>query len=335
TRDWSRSNFDSRHQFIYSLNYNLFEFVNIRWFGQVRSGTPFTPTVAGDINGDGFSNDRAFVHDPASTSDATLRSGMESLLANSSGSVRSCLMQQLGNVAGRNSCQGPWTQSASLTLSFNPLKVRLPQRARLELAIDNPLGAADLLLHGENNLRGWGQRPVVDPSLLYVRGFDPVSKQFRYDVNQRFGASDPTLNTQRNPVRLTAWLRFDLGPVRERQLLTQSLDRGRRRPGDRVAEAILRSQFANPGVPNPFATLLREQDTLKLSSEQADSLASMNRRYLVKLDSIWSPVARWWASLPDDYDHDQAYDRYRRAREASIDHLISFAPVLRDLITDD
>jgi len=44
-----------------------------------------------------------------------------------------------------------------------PLKVRLPQRATLSLQIANPFGAADLLLHGQNNLRGWGQSPTPDP----------------------------------------------------------------------------------------------------------------------------------------------------------------------------
>ena len=45
---------------------------------------------------------------------------------------------------------GPWTSSANLNISFNPMKVRLPQRATLTFNINNPLGAADILLHGES-----------------------------------------------------------------------------------------------------------------------------------------------------------------------------------------
>jgi hypothetical protein len=336
TRDWSRSNFDSRHQFIYSLNYNAFDFVRISWTGQFRSGTPYTPTVGGDVNGDGLSNDRAFVFNPANMSDDDpAKAGMQSLLTSGSAAARRCLESQLGTVAGRNSCQGPWTQFASLNFSFNPLKVRLPQRASLSFNVQNPLGAADLLLHGENNLKGWGQQPLVDPSLLYVRGFDPVNKKYKYEVNQRFGATNPSLTTNRNPVILTAMLRFELSPARERQLLTQALDRGRRRAGDKTIEPLLKAQFQNMAIPNPIATILRDQDTLKLTATQADSLASMNRRYMVRLDSIWSPLAKWWATLPDNYEHDEAYDRYRRAREASVDMMLAYAPVVRKLLTSE
>jgi hypothetical protein len=170
---------------------------------------------------------------------------------------------------------------------------------------------------------------------LYVRGFDPVNKKYKYDVNQRFGATNPSLTTNRNPVILTAMLRFEFSPARERQLLTQSLDRGRRRPGDKTLEPLLKAQFQNMAIPNPIATILRDQDTLKLTATQADSLASMNRRYMVRLDSIWSPLARWWATLPDNYEHDEAYDRYRRAREASVDMMLAYAPVVRKLLSSE
>ena len=56
-----------------------------------------------------------------------------------------------------------------------------------------------------------------DQSLLYVRGFDPETKRYRYEVNQRFGATRPQFMTLRSPVVLTASMRFDLGPTRQRQ----------------------------------------------------------------------------------------------------------------------
>jgi hypothetical protein len=46
-------------------------------------------------------------------------------------------------------------------------------------------------------------------------------------------------------------------------------------------------------------------------------------------------VAKWWATLPDDYLHDEAYDRYRRAREASFDILLGYAPVVKKLLTSE
>src|SRR4029079_8311080 len=46
---WGRSPFDSRHQIQYRLTLNAFDYVRIGWFGQFRSGQPFTPQVASDI----------------------------------------------------------------------------------------------------------------------------------------------------------------------------------------------------------------------------------------------------------------------------------------------
>ena len=70
-----------------------------------------------------------------------------------------------------------------------------------------------------------------DQALLYVRGFDPAARRYRYEVNQRFGATNPQFSAFRAPVTLTAMLRFDVGPTRERQMLTQQLNRGRTLPG--------------------------------------------------------------------------------------------------------
>jgi len=84
---------------------------------------------------------------------------------------------------------------------------------------------------------------------------------------------------------------------------------------------------------NPMAQILRAADTLELAPTQADSIAVLNHEYTVKLDSIWSPVVKYLASLPDHYDQDQAYDRYRTAREASVDALIHLTPLVKSLLT--
>ena len=336
--EWARAGFTPRHQVTYNLGYNFFDFVRVNWFGQVASGTRFTPTIAGDVNGDGYANDRAFIFDPndpqRALADPALAEGMRALLDNGSDAARACLRAQRGALAGRNSCQSPWTTTANMSFSFNPLKVRMPQRATLSFAVSNPLGAADLLLDGERGLRGWGQQTLPDQSLLYVRGFDPATRRYRYEVNQRFGETSPAYSAFRTPVTLTAMLRFDVGPTRERQSLTQQLDRGRRRPGDLVPEPLVKA-IASSGIQNPMATILRQQDTLGLTTVQADSIAAMNRRYTVSFDSIWTPLARELAAMPKNYDHDDAYDRYRHARQASVDMLIKIAPTLKRLLTDE
>ena len=332
---WSRSPFDSRHQVVYTFTYNALDLVRVNWYGSIRSGNPYTPIVAGDINGDGFANDRAFVTDPSGTSDSTLAAGMRALLAGGSASARECLRRQLGRIADRASCEGPWTAAATLTLSFNPLRLRLPQRANLSFQLSNPLGAADLLLHGDDKLRGWGQQFVPASQLLFVRGFDPVARRFLYDVNQRFGSTAAAQSAMRNPIALTAMLRFDVGPTRERQTLTEMLDRGRTLPGQKMPEPIIKAAYGTNGITNPMALLLRQADTLGLSATQGDRLAILNRAYMMKVDSIWTPVAKFFAALPDRYPRGEAYARYRAAREANVDALIAIVPVLRELLTSE
>jgi hypothetical protein len=333
---WGRSA-ASPHQIGYNVGYNLFDFLRLNWFGQFRSGTPYTPMVAGDVNGDGYSNDRAFIFNPASVTDTALANGMQALLTSGSPAARRCLSRQLGQIAGRYSCVGPWTSTATLSLTFNPIKVHMPQRASLSFQLSNPFGAADLLVNGSNHLRGWGQSPIPDASLLYVRGFDatPGNEHFIYEVNRRFGATNPAFNQFRSPVTLTALLRFDVGPTRERQLLTQQLDRGRRTQGNKAPELLLRAMFGNGGIPNPLSSILRDQDTLHLSSAQADSIATMNRQYIVKLDAIWSPIVHDFALLPDTYNHDEVYHRYIVARRQTVDLLKEIAPVVKRLLNDE
>jgi hypothetical protein len=334
---WGRSA-STPHSIGYSLGYNFFDFLRVSWFGQFRSGMRYTPMVAGDINGDGSANDRAFIYSPTSAAaiaDPALAEGINALLSNGSAGARSCLSRQLGRLAERFSCEGPWTSTASMSFTFNPIKVRMPQRASLSFQLSNPLGAADLLVNGSENLRGWGQMPIPDAQLLYVRGFDAASQRYQYEVNRRFGATNPAFNQFRTPVTLTALLRFDVGPTRERQMLTQQLDRGRKREGQKVPEMLLRAMFGNGGIPNPLATILRDQDTLKLTPAQADSVATMNRAYIIKLDAIWTPVVREFTALPDSYDHDEAYHRYIGARRQTVDAMRALAPEVKKLLTEE
>jgi hypothetical protein len=211
----------------------------------------------------------------------------------------------------------------------------MPQRATLSLQLSNPLGAADLLLHGSNKLRGWGQPSFPDQSLLYVRGFDPPAQRYRYEVNQRFGATNQALGGFRVPVSLTAMLRFDLGPTRERQLLTQQLDRGRKTEGAKTPEPLLKAIYGTGSIPNPMATILRQQDSLKLTSVQADSIAVLNRMYTIRNDAIWTPVAKYLAELPASYDQGVAYEHYIQARKATVDLLTKIVPAVKNLLTPE
>ena len=329
--EWAVSS-NGPHQLSYSVRYNFFDYITVNWSGQFRSGNAFTPSVAGDINGDGYSNDRAFVYDPRTVTDAALASGLQQLFSSLPGSTRACLDRQLGRVAARNSCHGPWSSSANMTITLDRAKFRMPQRASLNLSLSNPLGAADLAFNGSGNLKGWGQSPFPDQSLFYVRGFDAATRSYKYEVNQRFGQTRPQFLTLRAPVTMTLSMKIDLGPTRERQTISQQLRLGRETPGTRFNESSFR-QFGTNSVLNPMTQIIRQQDSLHLTSMQADSIASMNRRYAYRTDSLWTPAARYLAGLPDKYRMDQAFDRYLRARRAQVDLLIGTVKAVSELLT--
>ncbi len=333
SREWGPGNF-SRHAFQFNVSRQFFERVTIRYGMNFRSGTPYTPRIAGDVNGDSYSNDRAFIFDPARAADPALAAGMEALLASTTGEARECLLSQLGKLAARNSCKRPWSSGGSLFISFNSIKVGLPQRANLSLNVQNPLGGLDRLVNGEENLKGWGQTPIADDQLLYVRGFNPLTKEYSYEVNERFGNTRPQQNAVRSPTSITASLTFDIGPTRERQTLMQTLDRGRTRPGNKPSAQQLRGTVS-AGLLNPMAQILQQSDTLKLTRKQADSLATLNRWYVLKSDSVWAPIAREFAELPDRFNHDIAFNKYRKGREQSVDMLLRIVPEIKSLLSEE
>ncbi len=330
-REWAAASIGP-HQISYNVRYNFFDYLIVNWNGQFRSGNAFTPTVAGDINGDGYSNDRAFIYDPNTVADPTLRAGLQELYSTLPAATRRCLDRQVGQVAGPNSCRAPWSSTASLNITLDRARFRMPQRAALNFALSNPLGAADLALNGSGNLKGWGQNPFPDQALFYVRGFNAATREYSYEVNQRFGQTRPQFLTLRSPVTMTVSLRIDLGPTMERQMLGQQLRTGRATPGTRFNEQLFR-QIGASSVQNPMTQIIRQQDSLKLTALQADSIASMNRRYAYRTDSLWTPAARYLAGLPEKYQMEEAYERYLRARRTQFDLLTQTVEAVSELLT--
>lgn len=206
----SVSDFDRRHQLVTTVTVPVAKGFEITGIGRVSSGTPYTPSVAGDINGDGSRNDRAFIFDPASATDPAVAAAMTRLLHSSSGRVRACLEKQLGTIADRNSCRGPWQPSFDLQLNWRPTVLGLDQRLTISLLTSNLLAGLDQLFHDDNNLHGWGQFTRPDPTLLTVRGFDPATQAFVYDVNERFGDIRGT-QTFRQPFQIGIQMRMQLG----------------------------------------------------------------------------------------------------------------------------
>ncbi|HEY4133401.1 MAG TPA: carboxypeptidase-like regulatory domain-containing protein [Gemmatimonadaceae bacterium] len=310
----------------------IHDLVYVSAYVRFMSGAHFTPLVANDINGDGMINDRAFIADPASVGDSTLRAGMQSLLASGPSSVRDCLRRQVNALSSRGSCQTGWTTNAMLALKFNPQKIGLPKRASLTLTVSNPIALTDLALHGSNNLRGWGQDIPPDQNLLFVRGFDATTKQFKYEVNQRFGSTRPQQSSVYALPFLSLGLSIDIGVARERQLLTQRLDVGRRDSSTK-ATSIMLAGFGLQSLPNPMRLILAQSDSLKLTRAQADSLADLSKAYAAFADSVWMPVGRYLAALPDNYSTGDAFSRYSAARAKTVDYLLMMLPQVKSVLT--
>lgn len=331
---WARSNGDWRHQITYNVGYTWKQAVSVTAFGRFQSGSPFTPMISGDVNGDGYNNDRAFIYDPAKVADANLSAGMQSLLDNAPGSVRDCLRKQVGGIAGKNSCQGPWTTSLSLRVALVSQALKLPDRATISLGIANPLTGLDALVHGSDKLHGWGAPAATDPTLLFVRGFDAASQQYRYDVNPRFGANRQASALNLAPMQLTLDVRLDVGPERERQDLFLRLRTGRNGKGNKMGEQQIKQMYMR-GFPNPFEQMLRQADSLKLSADVQDSIAILNKTYAKAIDTLWTPVAKYLAGLPDKYDLSEAYDRVSSTQNRAIDLMGIYGPAAKALLTPD
>ena len=278
-REWGTSGLERRHALVGTVTLPVTRGLEVSAIGNFMSGAPFTPIVGSDINGDGAKNDRAFIFNPALTADTAIANGMQALLATAPSAIRRCLRRQLGGIAARNSCTGPWQASLDLQVNWRPEWFGLDRRLTMSLLTVNLLGGLDEWLHGRAQLRGWGYAPAPDPVLLYVRGFDPPTNQCRYAVNGRFGgiASASGGVTVPFQVALQAHLAVGPGPIRRSATRQRALD--------------LPAPATAPPA-NPITTILGLRGSLGCTPDQvvqlqaiADSLDARNRLLPESLDA--------------------------------------------------
>lgn len=325
--EWARSPFDIRHQVIAQIAKTLPSNIGLSLFLNLQSGTPFTPIVAGDINGDGRVNDRAFIPPVGSPEFGALLSGAPTAVAR-------CLNGQRGRIAGRNSCEGPWTQSMQMRIDLPGPLLRLPERARVALQFANPLGALDRALHGADDLRGWGSLSLPNPVLFVPRAYDAASSTFRYDVNPRFGETRPSrIARPVEPFGVTLDVQLSLSVREEVQELKRQMKPGRagdRRP--RLSADSLMTRYQR-SMPSLFVSLQALSDTLLLSPEQQDSLARHEVRYRATLDSIYRPLVDYLAGLPDRYDGVAAMQRVQQVDSLAWDVTYEAGPKARAILS--
>jgi hypothetical protein len=200
---------------------------------------------------------------------------MSRLLATAPARARSCLLSQIGTIAARNTCEGDWTPRLDLQANLRPdLGGMIGQRLQLQVGLVNPLTGLDQLLHGSDNLHGWGQTSRVDPNLLFVRGFDPVASRFIYQVNERFGNNPATRSAVFAPFQVSLTGRLQVGPDMQRDRQLAMMRAITRRPG--LARGDVQP-IVDRVAPNPATTLFQLADSLHitLSGEQRASASAI------------------------------------------------------------
>jgi hypothetical protein len=295
--------------------------------------------VAGDVNGDGWFGDRAFIFDPSAAGmDTALARGLRDVLTSGSQSARNCLQSQLKTLAGRNSCVGPWsaTMNASIIASNIP---RTDNRLIVTLNLSNPLGGLDQLLHGSDHLRGWGTTPFADGTLYQVRGFDAAAKRYLYQVNPRFGNTNPSANTFRSPFRLTLDVRMTLGHSSQEQAVVLNLRVKPPLAGTRATVDTIKNRYllgnasgAN-GYSDIYKLMLRFADSLALSRDQVEKIQARQKVMLSRADSLYGELAKYLVALPPDFSAKDAAKRVADAETDIWNIIYGEAPFLKELLT--
>src|SRR2546423_554886 len=292
--EWGRSDNARRHALLGTITYPIKPVLELTMIARATSGSYYSPLVGGDINGDGRSNnDRAFVFDPAvaaAAGDTAVANGMTRLLAGTSSRARDCLLSQTGKVASRSSCSSPWSPSLDLQMNLRPASFGLDRRLTISVIALNTLTGLDQLLHGSNNLHGWGQPSFPDRTLLYVRGFDPTTNTYKYQVNEHFGVTNGTRNAFRVPFQIAIQGRLTLGTDPARQQFNNVIGRGP--GGGRMNPEALKARMTRL-VPNAFLDIIAINDSakLELTPDQIAKLQSSGDAFKVKADSLIDKVA--------------------------------------------
>jgi hypothetical protein len=292
--EWGRSDNARRHALLGTITYPIKPVLELTMIARATSGSFYSPLVSGDINGDGRSNnDRAFVFNPADAAmqgDTAVANGMTRLLAGTSQRARDCLLSQIGKVASRSSCSSPWSPSVDLQMNIRPASFGLDRRLTISVIALNTLTGLDQLLHGSNNLRGWGQPSFPDRTLLYVRGFDPTTDTYKYQVNEHFGVANGTRNAFRVPFQIAIQGRLALGTDPARQQFNNAIGRGP--GGGRMNPEALKARMTRL-VPNAFLDIIAINDSakLELTPDQITKLQASGDAFKVKADSLIDKVA--------------------------------------------
>jgi hypothetical protein len=245
--EWSESPFTPRHAFQGALTFHIGGRVRVAAIGRLTSGLPFTPIVAQDINGDGFGNDRAFVFSRTTAPNQSVARDMATLQNTAPGFASDCLRRQAGQIAKTGICHTPWTSSLDLRANVLALGDVNSRRLIVTLTASNITAGLDYMLHGPDKLRGWGQYPYPDATLLQVRGFNSERRAFEYAVNPRFGQPAGG-GISRIPFRISLQARITFGADPRYQPLLAAIRAGTSESNASMREDVARQIRNVPAI---------------------------------------------------------------------------------------
>jgi hypothetical protein len=326
------------HQLVTTASMRVWWF-NVTTRLNIYSGFPFTPSVVGDINGDGMSNDRAFITNPATSTDPALAAQMAQLLAAAPPGARDCLQRQFDQIAGYNSCSSEWQARLDLNMQFVPPQTfGFGNRLRVTMNMINTSGAIVRLFGLENTALGRGAlSTTVDNRLLYVTGFNPATQQFQYRVNQLFGQPINVGSSTRHyfaPFQLQLGAEFRLGGP----------------PGAPMAQGlglIPAGKGQAPFTPrqlrdrlrglsrNPIDAILDLGDSLALTPEQVAQLKTISTKVRARIDTLLEPVYDYLLDKGKHADDAQLNSRLRKAQPLVTKMMADEAARARALLTPE
>ncbi|MEO6527395.1 MAG: carboxypeptidase-like regulatory domain-containing protein [Gemmatimonadaceae bacterium] len=287
--EWAASQNDARHVVVVTGGMRSEKVGVFTLFARSQSGLPFTPVVQGDVNGDGRGFDRAFIPVPSSESDAQLADQLRTLMETGSSTARQCVGANLGLVARRNGCRGPWTQSLNVQW-IPPTPTRWSGRFTPTVYLQNVLAGVDQLVHGSDGLRGWGSPTAPDPVLFVPRGFDAGAKRFRYDVNPRFADTRPNRTLLRDPFRIVIDFSINFATDYNLQQLRRAVEPVKTPQGWQRRSADSIAAFYLGNTSSLHKALLRESDSLFLSNPQIAALRKTDSVFSARVLSVYGQL---------------------------------------------
>jgi hypothetical protein len=276
----------------------LNSYFTVKWISinanlNLNSGQLYTPSVVGDLNGDGSNNDRAFIFDPAQVSDPVFADELRTLLSSTSSQARKCLRQNLGRMAGLNSCKTGWILQPNINLSIIDPSKNLSFQNRLTFSIvTQNMMSVFARAFGMSNTLLSRNYSMPDATLFYVDGFDPTTRQFKYRVNQQFGTTQETRFRRRSnypPFQIGLRARLELGgtPYRSFAQGLGLVPTGKEPP---LSREQIRERLLQRLMSNPIDQILAAKDTLLLTEEQVKKMTARSQQFVAQADSLMDPV---------------------------------------------